>query len=82
MSHTMVSIEALAAGWIAECLQCERRVVISHTALHEERFEQIETVLVAGDEKVSHSWSTRLDLRLGFAALGDSAAASQEGGET
>lgn len=82
MSHTMVSIEALAAGWIAECLQCERRVVISHTALHEERFEQIETVLVAGDEKVSHSWSTRLDLRLGFAALGDSAATSQGGGET
>ena len=38
-----------------------------------ERFEQIETVLVAGDEKVSHSWSTRLDLRLSFAALGDSA---------
>ena len=67
MSHTMVSVQALEAGWIVECLQCERRAVISHAALLEGKLDQIETVLAAGDESASHAWSTRPDLRVGFA---------------
>jgi hypothetical protein len=66
--HTLVSIEELADGWLAECLQCDRLVKVSRPALDEGR-DDFETVLRVGacDElgfSVPHSWSSRLDRRV------------------
>ena len=65
IGHTVVTVEKTPDGWVAECLECERRVAINHAALHSGHLAECETTLEPGDRTVSHSWSTRPDLLLG-----------------
>ena len=64
----MVTVEVSVTGWVAECLECERRVVIDAATLASGDLFESHTVLRSGDDRVPHAWSSDLSNRLGLKA--------------
>jgi hypothetical protein len=65
----MINVGLDDHSWVAECLECERRVIIDRAALHAGALFEAETVVTTGDTSAAHAWSTSPDLGI---RIGDS----------